>query len=1021
MDIDFRALGPLEVRDGAVALDAGSPKQRTVLALLLVRANQLVTTARLVDELWPDHPPNSALANVSTYVSRLRRVLAPTGCVLAAHDAGYRLAVSPESIDLIRCLELARRGEAAWAAGDAGAAAGHWRAAIGLWRGEPFEGVSGGPVLGAARAEWNERRLALTERYATAQLCAGPDSDVVAELRRYTDLEPLRESGWRLLVAAVYLGGNRAAALDIFERARTALAEQLGIEPGTELLALRRAILRHDTAAVRAGLAGPGQPDPVGTSPTNGARPIVPAQLPGDVWAFTGRANELASLDAMMTPGGEQPTAVVISAVSGTAGVGKTALAVRWAHRVASSFPDGQLYVDLRGYDPGQPMAPADALARFLTALGVADHDIPLETDERAARYRTATAGRRLLVVLDNAASVEQVRPLLPGTISCTVVVTSRNSLAGLVAVHGARRLDLDRLPLPDAVALLRRLIGARVDAEPGPAATIAGQCARLPLALRVAAELAVGRPSTTLAELANDLTDQQRRLDLLDADGDPRAAVAAVLSWSVQHLPAEAARTFRLLGLHPGPDLDPYAAAALADTGLQRSRHTLDLLARAHLVHSTNADRYGQHDLLRAYAASLAAKDTDTDPRAASGRLFDYYLSVASAAMDALHPAEADRRPRISPAKTPTPTLADREAARVWLDTERPALAAMAAHTVANGWPDHTVRLSTTLHRYLDGGHPIDATAIHTHARQAARQTGDRTAEAQTLLGLATAHMRLGRYGPAAGYLQEALALFRQVGDRVGEARTLTNLGNVGARLGRYRSAADHYQQGMELFRKAGDRTGEARALGNLGMVEERLGRYRPAADHLRRSLALCREAGDQTGEAQALDNLGIVEQRLGRPGPAARHHEQALATFRQLGNQSGEAWALDNLGSIHTRLGRTEQAVQHHRQALKVFRDVDDRDGETWALNGLGEAAQAANRPADALPLHAGALAIATDVGARDQQARAHAGLGHAHGALGDHARARLHLQHALTLYRDLESPDADYVLDLLVALDP
>ncbi|MCA1676642.1 MAG: ATP-binding protein, partial [Actinobacteria bacterium] len=338
-----------------------------------------------------------------------------------------------------------------------------------------------------------------------------------------------------------------------------------------------------------------------------GLTTAVPHQLPPGTAHFVGRVDELDQLSKLLDTAIEDGGTVVISAVSGTAGVGKTALALRWAHRVRDEFPDGQLYVNLRGYDPDQPLSSGDALAGFLRALGVAGQDIPLEVEERAAAYRSLLDGRRMLVVLDNASSVEQVRPLLPGTPSAVVVVTSRDALAGLVARDGAARLDLDLLPPEDAVALLGALIGGRVAAEPDAASALAGQCARLPLALRLAAELAAARPGTPLAALVAELADQQRRLELFDADGDPRTAVRAVFSWSYQHLPAEAARAFRLLGLHPGPDLEPYAAAALTHTGVEQAQHLLDLLARAHLVQAAIPGRYGMHDLLRAYATYLA------------------------------------------------------------------------------------------------------------------------------------------------------------------------------------------------------------------------------------------------------------------------------------------------------------------------------------------------------------------------------------------------------------------------------
>ncbi|MGC9666175.1 ATP-binding protein [Planosporangium sp. 12N6] len=802
------------------------------------------------------------------------------------------------------------------------------------------------------------------------------------------------------------------------------------------------------------GHAGGSPGGAVDTGPARG-RP-APAQLPADVAGFVGRTDHLRHLTKLRDDG-DRPAAVVISAIAGTAGVGKTALAVHWAHQALDRFPDGQLYANLRGYDPEQPTTPGEVLARFLTALGVPGPEVPADPDERAARYRTEIAGRRMLIVLDNAATVEQVRPLLPGTGSCMVLVTSRDSLAGLVAVHGAHRLDLDLLPPADAVTLLRRLIGYRVDADPDAATRLATQCAHLPLALRVAAELAVARPTTPLAELVTELTDQQSRLDLLDADGDPRASVAAVFSWSIRNLPPDAARTFRLLGLHPGPDLDAHAAAALAGTGLSPARRALDRLARAHLVHPTGPGRYGLHDLLGAYATSLTtAQDSDTDRRAASTRLFDYYLTTAAAAAERLHMVGAHDRPDLPAPTTPTPDLADPEAARRWLDTERPCLAMAAAHTAAHGWPGHTVRLSMILYRYLEGSSYTDALTIHGHARDAARQAGDLAGEGRALLGLAATNFRLGRVDPAVDQFDRALALFRRAGDRVGEARVLTNLGVIEENRGRYQAAADryeqalalyrqsgyrdgeahvlaglaiveerlgryqtaiaYYEQAMPVYRQVGNRTGEGQVLNNLGVVEERLGRYRSSHDHHEQALALFRQAGYPAGVANALVNLGLVEERLGRHRTATDHHEQALALFRQLGQPRGEAWALYGLGSVHTRLGHPDQAIALHQQALALFRQSGDRYGEARALNGLGEAALAAGHPADAVAHHSTAL---TDT-SLDQQARAHAGLGHAHRALGDLARARHHYERALTLHTDRGFHDADDVRTHLTALD-
>ncbi len=794
---------------------------------------------------------------------------------------------------------------------------------------------------------------------------------------------------------------------------------------------------------------------------------LAPAQLPADVDEFTGRTQELADLDHLLAgtakQAGGESTVAVISAISGTAGVGKTALALRWAHRVRGEYPDGQLYVNLRGYDPDQPMPAGDVLAGFLRALGLTGPEIPLEVDERAAAYRSLLNGRRVLVVLDNAATVEQVRPLLPGTASCLVVVTSRDSLAGLVARHGARRLDLDPLPPEDAVVLLRALIGERIDAEPEAAATLAQQCVRLPLALRVAAELAAAaRPDASLAELVTELGDEHRRLELLDAGGDPRTAVRGVFSWSYRHLPADAARMFRLIGLHPGPDLDQYAAAVLADVSLTRAQHLLDLLVRAHLIQLTRSSRHGMHDLLRAYATSLAAEE-DPEPkrRAALTRLFDHYLSTTAAAVNTLVPVSPDRPPpRIQPPATPTPPVADPTTARAWLDAERATLVTVTAYTAAHGWPGHTTQLATTLYCYLEnGGHYLDVLTILTHARHAARHTSDPSAEARALTNLGLVYFWQARYPQAAEHHQQALALCREIGDRAGEADALTRLGlvyqqqgsdqqatehhqqalalfrelghrdgeanvldDIGVAYwhqGRYGQAAEHLEHALVLFRELGHRVGEAHALGYLGLVHQRLGHYGPAAEHLEHGLALFREINHRIGEARTLAILGDVYQHQGRYGQAAEHLEQALALFRELGDRVGEADALAVLGDAYQRQGRYGQADEHQQQALALYREIGHPAGEARALNNLGEIRRVTGQLREALIQHTAALTLATQIGDRYEQARAHDGLAHTHLATSDSDLARHHWQQALTRYTDLGIPDAEDIRTHLATL--
>jgi tetratricopeptide (TPR) repeat protein/transcriptional regulator with XRE-family HTH domain len=760
------------------------------------------------------------------------------------------------------------------------------------------------------------------------------------------------------------------------------VAAARGRVPPAEVLAARA----HATATL-ADVATGGQAAPSGDGLPG--RP-VPRELPADVGAFTGRAAELAELDRLLPsasgpgqPAGVEPDGApgpkMIWVLSGTAGVGKTALAVRWAHRVVGLFPDGQLYVNLRGYDPDQPMTAADALAGFLRALGMASQDIPLREAERAARYRSAVAGRRMLVLLDNAATVEQVRPLLPGTPTVQVAITSRDSLPGLVALDGAYRLELDLLPVADAVALLRALIGGRADADQPAAQTLADQCVRLPLALRIAAELAAARLDTPLAKMTTELAGLQDRLDLLTVGDDPRGAVTSVFSWSCRHLPPEAVRMFRLLGLHPGPDWDRYAAAALTGAAPARAGQLLGDLARAHLIQPARAGRYGMHDLLRAYAVGLAvAADSDQARRSALTGLFDYYLGACAAALDLLAPAERHHRPGPPPEATPAPELGDQAAARAWLDDELPTLTAVAGHTARHGWPGHTIRLAATLKRFLYGGHDIEAISINVQALAAARECGDRGAQAGTLIRLGVAHARQGRCDQAADYHRQALALARAIDDQSAQAAALSGLAFVHDWQRQHRQAADCQRQALALYRELGDQVGQARAMQSLGVSYFRQGRYQQAASHLEQALALSGEIGDQHGEVWALASLGDMCYQRSRYPDALGYLRQALTAARAIGDRYMEAEALTRLGEVFHRQGHRDQAAGHHQEAVALFREIGDRGGEADALNGAGQTLLALGRVGDAAVCHATALTLARQAENRYQQARALARLG-------------------------------------------
>jgi tetratricopeptide (TPR) repeat protein/transcriptional regulator with XRE-family HTH domain len=788
----------------------------------------------------------------------------------------------------------------------------------------------------------------------------------------------------------------------------------------------------------------------------------VPRQLPLDVAAFTGRAAELAAMSdvgatgtgATGTGGGAGVTGIQV--ITGTGGVGKTALAVHWAHRNAAAFPDGHLCVDLRGYDPDQPVAPADALAGFLRALGVDPAAVPHEQAERAALYRSLLAGRRMLVLLDNVRDSEQARPLLPGAASCLVLVTSRDRLSGLVARHGGRRVDLDLLPRTDAVTLLRRLIGERA-ADTDATVVVAEQCARLPLALRVAAERAAADPAVELGTLAADLGNERRRLDLLDAGDDPRTAVRAVFSWSYRHLPDDAARLFRLLGLHTGRDLSTGAAAALAGVDTDTAARLLGRLVRVHLVHQSAPGRYAMHDLLRAWAAeTTAATDLASERQAAWSRLLDHHLYGAATAVDLLYPAERYRRPSVAAPPVATAEFDGEASARAWLEAERANLVALAGRLDSG----YATRLSAILWRHLDVCcHYADADRLHGYALAAAERAGDAAGQAVALGNLGVLHWRLGRLDGALDALGRSLLLHRQAGDPAGESRALNNLGGVyshlgrpdeatahfeeslrvsadhgehigqavtvynlaimHARAGRYERAAQWCRQAMDIYSAAGDRVGVSSALAGLGNIATHLGRYREAGEYLDRAMAMVREQGNRKAQARLHGHLGTLCARTGRLDEAAEHHRRELEHHTELGDRVGQVDAVLGTAAVLLRSGRPEEAIARCEHATAVAEEIDHRYGLATAANLLGAARLGCGDAAGAVAAHRRADELATATGEHYEQARAADGLAAAYDALGDHERATTLRRRALTAYEELGVPEADGVRDALIAV--
>lgn len=662
-------------------------------------------------------------------------------------------------------------------------------------------------------------------------------------------------------------------------------------------------------------------------SPQRSTQLISPRQLPADVPGFAGRADELARLDSLLEHG--EPgtaTAVVICAIAGTAGVGKTALAVHWAHRVRDQFPDGQLYIDLLGYAADSPVTPSQALEGFLHALGVPGELVPDRLDAQAALYRSLLDARRVLVVLDNANSPEQVRPLLPGSSGCIALVTSRSSLGGLVSRNGAERLTLDLLPPDEALVLLRTIAGtSRIDAEPESAQQLIDQCGRLPLALRIAAERAAGDPHAQLGDLVAELADEQQRLDLLasEEDHDAATAVRAVFSWSYRGLTPAAAHLFRLLGLHPGPDIGLYTAAALAGREPRDTKRLLQVLVDAHLIQPTGRARYRFHDVLRVYASELAeATEASKDRTKAVQRMLGWYLRAADEADHLLLPHH-----RRVPLHLPEPTSAplpftSREEALKWCELETANLVTAVRYAAHIGQHTLAAQFPRALWSYFDLRKPwTDWIPTYETGLRSARQIGNRDTEAWTTSALGVPYYDLRRFDEAIPYFAQALAIRREIGDRWGEAGSLANLGACYRRQRRFAEALECFIEALQIRQEIGDRRGEAGILNRLGSTYRDLERFEEALDSLHDSLAIRREIGDQHGEGFALHSLGATFEQLGLLDDAEAAYTKSLEVRRVIGDRRGEADALYCLGKLIRRSGRTEAAREAWTEALTIF----------------------------------------------------------------------------------------------------
>jgi DNA-binding SARP family transcriptional activator/tetratricopeptide (TPR) repeat protein len=946
-----------------------APKQRVILAVLAFRAGQAVSYDELAEMVWDGAPPAAARVAIRNYVKRLRDVLGPVaGQRIVTRDPGYALDAAPEEIDALRFTALCRK--AGEAVRDKHAAAdGTWDSlgeALDLWRGDPLADVPSQSLVAAEVPRLDALRMQALEWRMDAGLGQGRHAELAGELAQLVADHPLRERFHAQLMLALYRSGRQAEALAAYQRTRRMLIDELGVEPGGELQDLQRGILSGDPrlAAPSPAQSRPGPPSP-------GQAGLIPRQLPAGVAHFTGRTAELAALQAWLRETSGMPEAAKVLVVGGTAGVGKTALAVHWAQRAAGDFPDGQLYVNLRGFDQsGTPVAPADALRWFLGALGVSEEQLPDCLDAQAAMYRSMLAGKRALVILDNAHDAAQVRPLLPGSPSCLAVVTSRARLRGLAAIEGARLVPLDVLTAAEAGEMLAGRLGERAAAEAEAAAQLTDLCSGLPLALSVVAARAAARPRLPLSDLVRELASTRGRLDALDA-GDPAASVRAVFSWSCQQLTEPAARLFRLLCLHAGPDIAVTAAASLAGLPPATAQALITELADAHLIGEPVPGRYAFHDLLRAYAADLAqGMDSEAERREATHRVLDHYLHSAHAGMRVLNPAQPPvpvAAPR--PGVTPVP-IADAGDALAWFAAERHVLLAAVAQASEAGFDSHAWQLPWTLTLYFDRqGYWHDLVATQQTAIAAARRTGDLTGQANGYRNLGRARLRLGGATEAHAYFCQAVDLHRQRGDRCSEARVHIDIAAAAEQLGRLGEGLGRAQRALALFQAEGDRAGLASALNAVGWFHTQLGDHKRALSCCARALSLVRGHGDTCGEAATWDSLGYAYHHLGRNAEAISCFRTAVRIYEGLRIGYYQAIVQIHLGDACLAAGERGASRQAWREALDILDGLQHPDAEQARARLSGCVPPSAARP---VPVRSDPPRIAAASGATAAQVR-------------------------------------------------
>ncbi|HXW44649.1 MAG TPA: BTAD domain-containing putative transcriptional regulator [Streptosporangiaceae bacterium] len=998
-------LGPVEVSVSGQPVHVSQPRQRALLALLALSANRVVTAEVLIDGLWAEQQSRPRERNLHAHVSQLRKLLRELEPDAASPRVttrmpGYQLTLHATELDLTQFAALVARGRQAARGGQPALAEEAFGHALALWRGHALADVvalSGRLADQAAYLE--EQRLAVQEDRAEARLAGGRHVELTAELAALVDQHPLRERLRGQLMRALYQSGRQAEALARYQEGRTVLRTELGVNPGQELQDLHRRILRADPALApptmspalaHTPLAPPRRdaaPDataavltdihdqPAGTDrPT---LPLVPRQLPVGVRHFAGRECELAQLNGLLKRAAARD-AVVIAAIGGSGGVGKTTLAVHWAHTVADQFPDGQLHVNLRGYDPGgTPVSPAEAVREFLAALGVPATQLPNAPEAQVTLYQSLLAGRRILILLDNARDAAQVRPLLPTAPGCLAIITSRSALPGLAPAHEIIPVPLGVASHAEAEAMLAARLGQeRVAAEPEAVAGIIELCARLPLALAITAARAATNQSIPLAALGAEMTSEQDRLDALDL-GDPVTSLRAVFSWSTGQLSEPAARMFRLLALHPGPDATGPASASL--TGITRAdaQRLLTELVNAGLLAEHSPGRFAFHDLLRVFAAEQAAvAETAASRRAATARCLDHYLySARHAGAQIFGPGLPLPELPPLPDKQVVPEYpqASREAVP-WFEAEHQVLIAAATFADSIGLDAHAWQIPCTMTQYFRAvARARDWEMLNRIALAAAGRLGDEDALGRVRFSIGTYQRISGAFDEAITEFDQSMACFRATGDELSQAAV--HMGISMAHVSRRptlpegqvdadaRAALAHARAALAIYRRTGEITGQERALKDLSEHYLALGELLTAQECCREAIRLSIETGHRAGEAEARATMGRISYGLERYDKAIEYYLQFLGIWSEAGIPIRPANILEDLGDAYLAAGNIGAARAVWREVIDIGQQLRQASEEpSWRIERvrakLEELAKARpGRPPRTAPMKLGA----------------------------------------------------------------